>query len=101
MSDSLRNSPIQRANKGLDSIYTKQQRPDGVMWTIHSVALLVGRSERTIYNMLSLHADRFGDPMYEKLYLGHGDQRLYRVLSEADMRVIRELWPVYVKRKRG
>lgn len=101
MSHPPRNSPIQRANKGLDSVYTKQPRPNGVMFTIHSVSLLTGRSERTIYNLLSLHANRFCEPMYEKLYLGHGDQRLYRVLSEADMAVIRDLFPVYVKRKRG
>ena len=76
-------------------------RPDGNLFTIRAVALLVGRSEGTIYNRLSEYADRFDAPMYDKINLGRGDHRHYRVLSEHDMQVIRQLFPLFVKRKKG
>ena len=100
MSELRRNSPIQRANNGLDSPYRKQPRPVGNTFTIRAVALFVHRSEKTIYNLLSARSELFGDPMYEKVFMP-ADQRLYRVLSEADMAVIRDLFAVYVKQKRS
>lgn len=98
MTELRRNSPIQRANKGLDSPYTKQARPVGSTFTIRAVAMFVHRSEKTIYNVLSKYPDHFGDPMYEKVFMP-ADQRLYRVLSEDDMAVIRDIFCVYVKKK--
>lgn len=98
VSQPSRNSPIQLANKGLDSPYKKQPRPVGNTFTIRAVALFVHRSEQTIYNVLSKYADHFGEPMYEKVFMP-ADQRLYRVLSEDDMAVIRDIFCVYVKQK--
>lgn len=87
-----------KSNNGLDKV----PRPEGHLFTIEAVSRLVGRSKRTIYNVLSVHADKFGDPMYQKGLGNKGrrfDERLYRVLPASDMRVIRELFPIYVKRK--
>lgn len=98
MSDSRGKSATQRTNKPLDRI----PRPEGHLFTIKAASQLVGRTERTIYNVLSKYAERFEDPMYQK---GLGvpsrrwDERLYRVLSPRDMGVLRTMFSVYVKRK--
>jgi hypothetical protein len=79
--------------------YRMLPRPHGHLFTVRAVSLLVKRSQQTIYNLLTQKAELFGAAMYEKVYRNRNDHRLYRVLSEADMTVIRGLFPVYVKRK--
>lgn len=79
------------ATKGL----TKKPRPAGVLYTIEAAAVMFRRRPRTIYDLLSVHAARFDAPMYEQV----ASRRLERVLSAADIRVFRTLFPVYVKKK--
>ena len=98
MSEPSPKSAPARAKNALDKV----TRPEGHLFTIKAASQLVGRTQRTIYNVLSKHADRFEDPMYQKGLGVPGrrwDERLYRLLSPHDLRVLREMFPVYVKRK--
>jgi hypothetical protein len=58
-------------------------------FTVEAAALLLGRSRRTIWNLLSSHAAKFSEPMYVKL---RGPQRR-RVLTEQDMAALHALIP--------
>jgi hypothetical protein len=78
-------------------------RPEGHLFTVVSVALFLRRNHRTVQNILAKHRDRFDEPIYQQVYRDRGNMRFYRVLTEHDMRVIREMFPVYtyVKKKVG
>ncbi len=85
-----------KRGKGLDTM-TKQPFPEGETFTVRAVALRFHRSQKRIYNLLSARASEFSAPQYFQVYLGRGDRRLYRVLTEFDMQVFRVIFPTRVK----
>lgn len=79
------------ATKGL----VKRPRPAGMLYTIEAAAVMFHRRPRTIYDLLSVHAERFDTPMYEQA----ASRRLHRVLSARDIKTLRLMFPIYVKEK--
>lgn len=87
----------QRGGKRLDTIQ-REPWPEGATFSIQGVALLFGKKPQTIYNLLWLRAKEFSRPKYAQMSLrGRGDRRLYRVLTEDDLRVLRTIYSVRVK----
>ena len=75
----------------------RQPFPEGETYTVRAVALRFHRSPKRIYNLLWARARDFSAPQYFQVYLGRGDRRLYRVLTEFDMQVFRTIFPTRVK----
>lgn len=71
--------------------------PDEDTWTIQAVARLLGKKPKTIYNTLWENAARLSRPKYAQLQRTPGDLRFYRLLSPADVVVIRQCFRVRVK----
>jgi hypothetical protein len=76
---------------------TTEAWPEGATYTIQATALLFGKKPRTIYNVLNENAARLSRPKYRQLYRHKQDHRLYRILTEADIVVIRQVFCVRVK----
>lgn len=70
--------------------------PEGDTFTVRAVALRFHRSPKRIYNLLYEHAARFSSHHYQ-VYLGRGDRRFYRLITEADMLIFREIFSTRVK----
>lgn len=86
-----------RRGKRLDRISTEAW-PEGSTYTIHAVCLLFGKKPRTIYNVLNENAKRLSPPKYAQLLRHKQNHRLFRILTEADILVIRECFRVRLKR---
>lgn len=71
--------------------------PEGATYTIQATAMLFGRTPRAIYCVLWRNAQRLSRPIYSQFYRSKGDRRLYRILTEADIVVIRQVFRVRVK----
>ena len=88
---------IQTRGNRLDKMQ-REPWPAGATFSIQGVALLFGKKPQTIYNLLWQRAPEFSRPKYAQMSLrGSGDRRLYRVLTEDDVRVFRLIYSVRVK----
>jgi hypothetical protein len=75
----------------------RQPFPEGETFTVRAMALRFHRSPKRIYNLLWERAREFSTPQYYQVYLGQGDRRRYRLLTEFDMRVFRGIFATRVK----
>ena len=73
--------------------------PCSTLFLISAVAQLFAVSPRRIYNLLSEHRQKFDPPLY-KLRGRYAPQRLHRFLSEHDLSVLQEFFPVLLSRKK-
>lgn len=74
----------------------KTARPVGMLFTVGALARMFDRTEKGIYHLLSRQASQLGPPMYCQIRWPR-DRTLYRVLPEADVRVLLARCPLYVK----
>lgn len=82
------------ATKGL----VRKPRPAGVLFTVDALARIFNRTPKAMYHVLGRCAASLSAPMYCQVKWPP-DRKLYRVLAEKDLRVLRKLFPVYVKPK--
>jgi hypothetical protein len=88
---------IPKQGKRLDKLSTEAW-PEGSIFTIEAVCFLFGKKPRTIYNVLNENAKQLSRPKYAQPYRHRGNLRLYRILTEADIVVIRQIFRVRLKR---
>ena len=69
--------------------------PAGAFVTIGVLCTMFDKSRQRIYNVLSQRRAELDDPTYRRGRSG----KLERIISESDVRKLREIFPAYVKKK--